>query len=169
MILAPVLAILPNAKQRDQLKKRKIAMAHGVRVQLTHIEDPDQDPSKYLSNTGKSLDRKLPTVAYRLARPRSKKWHDEVVNEWAFNREMKYSGSGVGKSRIPGWQCDQCPKNGFEENWEIFFQEKLPRLPLDVVRVEEKNFMLTIYWNEKGEVEELLDFLSTCAHLSIDD
>ncbi|MFT7684873.1 MAG: hypothetical protein ACI9FB_000214 [Candidatus Azotimanducaceae bacterium] len=169
MILAPVLAILPSAKQRDQLKKRKLAMARGVRVQLTHIDDPDQDPAKYLSNTGKPLARKLPIVAYRLARPRPEMWREGVVNEWALHRDLRGSESTFFDFGVRGWHCVDRPPNGFEESWKNFFQLKLPRLPADVVRVEEKKYMLTIFWNEEGEVDEILEFLSTCAQLTIVD
>ncbi|MFT5211587.1 MAG: hypothetical protein ACI9CE_003326 [Flavobacterium sp.] len=169
MILAPILAILPSAEQKDQLKKRKLAMAKGVRVQLTHVDDPDPDPSKYLSNTGQPLDRKLPIVAYRLARPRPEMWHERPAANWGFFQARETSISTVVDYGVTGWHCDQSPQNGFSPVWEKFFQEKLPRLPRDVIRVEENKFMVTIYWKEKGEVDEVLDFLCTCTQLEFDN
>ena len=167
MIMAPILAILPSAEQKDQLKKRKLAMARGVRVQLTHIDDPDPDPSKYLSNTGQPLERKLPIVAYRLARSRPEMWHERPEENWSFIQARETPNSPVGDYGIMGWHCERCPQDGFTPVWEKFFQEKLPCLPRDVVRVEENKFMVTIYWKEKGEVDEILDFLSACARLEL--
>ena len=53
------------------MEKRRTAMASGVNVELVSITDPDLDPKKYRSSTGKPLPRNLSLVAYRMHRQRS--------------------------------------------------------------------------------------------------
>jgi hypothetical protein len=94
-------------------------------------------------------------------------WHERPEENWSFIQARETPNSPVGDYGIMGWHCERCPQDGFTPVWEKFFQEKLPCLPRDVVRVEENKFMVTIYWKEKGEVDEILDFLSACARLEL--
>ena len=82
MIAAPIIAILPSAEQKAQMEKRKLAMASNVRVEFTHIDDPDPDPQKYLSNTGVPLERRLAVKAYRLSLRRPAHWRETPSNNW---------------------------------------------------------------------------------------
>ena len=69
-VVAPIVAILPSKRQKQQMAFRQSARAAGVSVALVKIEDPDSDRDKYLSATGRPLPRDLACVAYR--RPRKK-------------------------------------------------------------------------------------------------
>ena len=68
---------------------------------------------------------------------------------------------------ISGWVSEQVPDEGFSEEWRILFEERIPLLPDDVVRIEENNFIISIYWQERGNVDELLVFLSACGNLRL--
>lgn len=168
MIAAPIIAILPSAEQKAQMEKRKVAMAQNVRVEFMHIDDPDPDPEKYISNTGRPLERRLSVKAYRLALPRPFEWREKPVREWAFIRRSTKSELPKNGFSISGWESEVVPEEGFSEKWRDFFQQRMPRLPDDVVRVEENNFIMTIYWQERGDVKELLDFLGACKNLTSD-
>jgi hypothetical protein len=42
----------------------------------------------------------------------------------------------------------------------------LSKLPGDVVRVEEKNKFISLYWHEAGDVSEVIDFLKRTAEIN---
>ena len=160
MIAAPIIAILPSAEQKAQMEKRKLAMAQNVRVEFTHIDDPDPDPEKYISNTGRPLERKLAVKAYRMALRRPSEWREEPSSNWAFIRRLGQSDGTKNGFLIPYWESEDVPDDGFPEKWRVFFEERIPGFPDDVVRVEENNFIVSVYWQEQGDVKELLEFLS---------
>jgi len=164
MIVAPIVAILPSSEQKAQMVKRKLAMADNLRVELTHIDDPDPNPEKYLSNTGMPLERRLAVKAYRLALRRPAEWREKPLNHWSFVRRLSHSSLSrtdpVNGFLIPGWESEDVPEEGFSEEWRSFFEVRIPRLADDIVRIEEINFIVSIYWQEQGDVKELLEFLS---------
>jgi len=176
MIVAPIVAILPSAEQKAQMRKRKRAMADNLRVELTHIDDPDPDPEKYLSNTGMPLERRLAVKAYRLALRRPAAWREKPLIHWSFVRRLSHSDLSmtdpithpVNGFLISGWESEDGPEEGFSEEWRSFFKGRIPRLPDDIVRIEENNFIISIYWQEQGDVEELLEFLSAYKNLRIE-
>ena len=48
LIIAPIFAILPSARQKEQMNMRRKAMAEGVSVELTSIQDPVPNQDKYI-------------------------------------------------------------------------------------------------------------------------
>lgn len=164
LIIAPILAILPNARQKAQMAKRQQAMKQGVRVELTHLEDPDPDPGKYLSNTGRPLERKLAVAAYRIQRPRSVNWRQYPSSDWQLDQ-----------SKLEGWVWNIKPHRDIPNDLTEFVSEHLELmandlandLSIDLVRVEEKKFTVSVYWHERGEVKPVIDFLKGCIALNI--
>ena len=165
IIIGPILAILPSKRQKEQMQKRQTAMKAGISVNLTRIDDPDPNPEEYLSNTGKPLERVLALIAYRLPHLRpSQRRH--VACDWALERRLKRA-AGSDDSELPtGW----CWENTAPASLPAALREYLPRtiagLPDDVVRVEERKNIISVYWKERGGVVELakvIDFLTDCA------
>ena len=161
VILAPIMRIIPSAKQKAAMEKRQIAMKQGIRIAITHIDDPDPDRNKYLSNTGKPLPRKLAVIGYRLPRARPDNWRESGAVDWRLERR-----SSSVESKVP-WEEVEPTNSGLPDSLKTFLSENLSKLPFDCVKVEEKNFILTIYWQEQGEVSELIDFLTTCVGLPL--
>lgn len=160
IILAPIIRIIPSAKQKAAMAKRRLAMKEGIRIDITHIEDPDPDRKKYLSNTGKPLPRKLPVIGYRLPRARPDNWRDSGGLDWSFERKSIST-----EMKVP-WEASEAAQTDLPIDLNAFLETNLSKLPADCVKVEEKNFILTIYWHERGEVSELIDFLRTCVAFS---
>lgn len=65
MIIAPIVSILPGKSQKQIMAVRRAAMARGISVELTTIEDPNPDQDKYRTSTGKALPATLQLAAYK--------------------------------------------------------------------------------------------------------
>ena len=74
---APIIAVLPSKRQKEQMKLRQQAMAQGISVELTSIDDPIPEQKKYVTGTGKQLKAVLPVVAYRIVRQQDRDWRRE--------------------------------------------------------------------------------------------
>ena len=165
IIIGPILAVLPSKRQKEQMQKRQTAMKAGISVNLTRIDDPDPDPEKYLSNTGKPLERVLALIAYRLPHlPSGRRRHEAC--DWALERRLKRT-AGSDDSDLPsGW----CWGNTQPASLPVALLEYLHRaiagLPDDVVRVEARKNIISVYWKERGgfvELAKVIDFLKDCA------
>ncbi|HIG42387.1 MAG: hypothetical protein ABGY96_10720 [bacterium] len=163
LIIAPIIAILPSARQKALMAKRREAMAENIRIDLTQIEDPDPNPEDYISNTGKPLDRKCPVAAYRIPRPRSGNWRQLPSIDWSVNRVNAESD----EDPVKGWRWDGRLDKKISNDLNEFIVLNLAALPDDVMRVEEKKFLISVYWKEAGEVQETIDFLTGCAETNI--
>ena len=163
LIIAPIIAILPSARQKAMMAKRTEAMAKNIRIDLTQIEDPDPNPEDYISNTGKPLDRKCAVAAYRIPRTRSGNWRQLPSIDWAVNRVRAESN----EDPVKGWRWERQPDKKTSNDLNEFIVSNLTGLPNDVMRVEEKKFLISVYWKETGEVQETIDFLTGCAEINI--
>ncbi len=163
LIIAPIISIMPTAKQKAQMVKRRQAMANNIRVDLTRIDDPDPDPEKYLSNTGRPLERKCSVTAYRIPRRRPNGWRQAPPTDWAVDR-VEGDNSLIS---VLGWRWNGPPDLKVSKDLSEFIVANLSNLPNDVVRVEEKNFIVSVFWNEVGEVHDTIDFLNGCVAISI--
>ena len=155
LVIAPVVAIVPTAKQKAKMKKRRQAMTEGIRVDLTHIDDPDPNPDKYLSNTGKPLERRLSITAYRLYRRRA---GPVMTSPWQFDR--------TGSSNA-GWLAVDTDLNQLPDNLRTLLQSELSLLSNDVIRIEEKQDLVSVYWHELSDADRILDFLKRTVEVDI--
>lgn len=150
LIIAPIFAILPSARQKEQMRLRKQAMEQGIGVELTRIEDPIPRQDKYLSSTGKPLDPVLSVAAYRIARPKPRELRTSPQIEWILERRAEKS------SDLPGrWHWSQSKPNEIREEFEQFLFNELASLPDDVVKIQEVNYSLIVYWHESSSEKGL--------------
>lgn len=165
-IVGPIIAVLPSKRQREQMAMRKQAMARGVSIEFTSIEDPDPDPEKYLSNTGKPLERIKKVVAYRILRPKPSGWRQMPRIDWCVVR----AGDSPGDELADGWQWEKrLPPPEMSNELRSFLANRLQKMPNDVVRVDEVRFVISVYWNERGGEQallEIMDFLSECTGIN---
>ena len=147
LVIAPLFAILPNARQRQQARMRAAARAAGINVSITTIEDPDPDPERYISASGRPLERKLPVTAWRRPRSRPNDWRKREYPVWAFARVK-----GASEAGLPDGWTEVIPMVGEEmaalRKWA---QVALEQLPPDVVQVGEQTFVVSVYWHERSE------------------
>ena len=167
LILAPAYALLPSARQKNQMFMRKAAMAEGIGVELTHIEDPDPDPDKYLTSTGKPMERKLSVAAYRLPRAHVDSWKKQKRLNWVLVK------SGKDFSDLPGgWQWEEGDAHLLPAALSSFIEDRIVNLPGDVIRIDERNGILSLYWHESDEedaVGRVIDFLKDCTVIILED
>jgi len=160
LIIAPIFAILPSARQKEKMRLRGKAMAAGISVELTSIQDPIPNQDKYISNTGKPLEPILRLVAYRLSRKKPRQWRLVPQIDWALERGEESTKD------LPGtWFWVQPKPGAMSEEMENFLVRELACIPGDVVRIDEKNYVLSIYWHENsGEkgLAEVCKFLNGC-------
>jgi hypothetical protein len=141
-------------------------MDAGIRVALTRIDDPDPDPEAYLSNTGKPLERVMAVVAYRRFRPRPDQWRQRPEIAWALNRKQGARIDGL----APDWQWQDTQVAALPPILHDYLVGAVSCLPDDVIRVEEQNFIISVYWRERADPQELtklIDFLRDCTALSL--
>ncbi|MDA0791472.1 MAG: hypothetical protein O2780_18710 [Proteobacteria bacterium] len=157
-IVAPILAILPSARQKQQMLLRRKAMAAGIHVDISRIDDPVPKQEKYLSNFGKQLPPHLTVTAYRRNRPRSAFSHRHKPVGWAVERRASPGSDG-----LPGtwaWLPARPPRVTHE--FAVFLADALGHLPEDAVRADEANGVISVYWHERtGEagLGAVLDFI----------
>ncbi|MBQ73653.1 MAG: hypothetical protein CMQ20_01360 [Gammaproteobacteria bacterium] len=165
LIIAPIFAILPSARQKEQMNMRRKAMAEGVSVELTSIQDPVPNQDKYISNTGKPLEPVLGVVAYRVSRKKPRQWRLAPQIDWVLERGDQHSPD------LPGtWCWVQSKPDALPAEMEKFLIRELACIPGDVVRIDEKNYVLSIYWHESSGEEGLASvcrFLSGCIEIPL--
>lgn len=151
LIVAPIVSIIPSKHQRALSQIRQMARAAGLRVDLVKVEDPDPDPDRYISGTGRPLARELSVAAWRLPRPRPRDWRSMPLVEWEIVRVG-------GEWR---WIGDPPTPDGFAS----YVAEELITMPSGIVKVEEKSYQLTVYWHEHADqisADLVIRFLKSC-------
>ncbi len=138
LIVAPIIALLPSAQQREQMALRRRAMSAGVRTELTTIDDPNPEAERYITVTGKRLEQKLKCIAYRLPRERPWNWRDLQPMKWSMSRGPD------------GWQSDEALPESTSDELRAAVDEALETLPDDAIRVDEEHYVVSVYWCEKG-------------------
>jgi hypothetical protein len=155
LIIGPAFALLPSARQKEQIAMRRFAMGEGAVVELTKTDDPDPDGDDYLTATGKPLPQVLSVVAYRLHRPPSTHWRKMDPIDWCVVRRQ------AAVSPVPGWEWLTSPQQ-VNPDFTAYLTAAVGRLPADVVKVEEKASVISVYWKEVGgaaSAEVIVDFL----------
>lgn len=162
VIIVPIIGVLPSARQKEQMALRRKAMAEGLSVELTRIEDPDPDPEKYRSVTGKALEPAMSVTAYRILRPTPRNWRQAPRVDWAVVRRAGAPGGEL----PPGWTWENELSKDMSNELKSFIANGLQKMPNDVVRVDEVRRVISVYWNERdGEdaLNEVIHFLKECA------
>ena len=146
LIIGPILVLLPSPRQREQMGLRRIAMAGGISVSLSAIDDPDPDLKKYTSALGKPLQPVIKCIAYQLRRKRSDDWRRTPHIYWKLVK-----GPGQRDKQLPPewcWRDTDLAK--LPATLHMTLIAKLSDLPADVIAVEESGYFVSLYWREKG-------------------
>ena len=154
LIIAPIFAILPSSRQKEQMRLRKQAMDQGISVELTRIEDPIPRQDKYLSSTGRRLEPVLAVAAYRIARPKPSEWRISPQIKWDLERRAENS------AELPGrWHWSKSKPKEISQEFEEFLSRELASLPDDVVKIQEVNYSLIVYWHESSSEQGLVSII----------
>lgn len=151
LIVAPIVSIIPSRHQRALARIRQMARTAGMRVDLVKVPDPDPDPERYISGTGRPLARELSVAAWRLPRQRPSDWQSMPIPDWEIVR-VGNEWRWVGEPPTP-------------EGFASFVAEELITLPSGIVKVEEKTYLLTVYWREHADeisADLVIRFLKSC-------
>ena len=165
LVIVPIFSVLPSKRQKEQMALRRIAMSRGFSVELTRIDDPDPDPEKYVSNTGKPLERVMNVIAYRLARNRPHNWRRLPQVDWCLVRRHDAPASDL----PAGWAWEGEVNSSMSPALRAYLVAAVVQLPADVVRVEEQSYLISAYWNEHGgeaAVNAIIGFIQGCAEQS---
>lgn len=161
LIAAPFIAVLPSKRQKEQMKLRQLAMAQGISVELTTIDDPIPDQKKYFTGTGKQLKADLPIAAYRIVRQQDRDWRREPEANWSLERRAEAQDTG-----LPGtWCWLQDKPDNLSPEFIRYLTDTVSRLPEDVVRIEEAGRVISVYWHERSEetgLQSIVEFLTGC-------
>ena len=101
LIIAPIIAVLPSPRQKEQMALRQLAMGLGMNVELTRITDPVPKQDKYISSLGKSLEPILKVIAYRKARKMPAEWRRAAIINWAIERRLASQDDDLLHLRCP--------------------------------------------------------------------
>ena len=143
LVLGSALWVLPSPREKSQMAMRREAMLKGLQVKLTKVKD--------LEYPGEELH----CIAYRLARKREQGLKAQA---WMVYRDKEGGEKGHEEFRIPGWNYDLSEgKHRFKNVSEI--SALLTALPVDVIAVQSTGAALSVYWNERGELEDVTTIL----------
>ena len=160
-VLAPMIRLWPNAKDRQAMRGRMLAMKRGVGVELTMIDDPVPDQDKYRTPSGLPLPARLRVIALRV---RHKQLVDEKTRppDWVARRvgteaNTRAIPQGV---QIDDWrlsfEASRAPKSAQETQLADQIRLTVARLPASVVMLDWANRALSAYWEENGQEEEVM-------------
>ncbi|MFT7219580.1 MAG: hypothetical protein ACI8Z1_001195 [Candidatus Azotimanducaceae bacterium] len=151
-IIVPIIAVLPNPRQKAQMRMRAAARARGVAVELTQIDDPVPVQEKYISPTGQAMPPILKTAAYRFPRKRPADRRSLTTVEWK------------GISGRNGWEWDWSNER-VTSDFKVWLLGAVEKLPDDVELVMEESWIITVHWHEReeGTEEDVFEFLKECA------
>ena len=159
-IIGPAFLLLPSNRQKAQMGLRAKARTEGLQVELARIDDPDPEPGKYISLTGKPLDPILKCVAYRIPRKRRMDWRKRPIVNWEVVRRR-----GAKDDFLPvDWQWRETAPETPSLRLRTVIAAGLPKLPPDVVAIEEKKYQVSAFWQEWGDETDLaavVQFLKT--------
>jgi len=127
---------------------RREAMLKGLQVKLTKVKD--------LEYPGEDLH----CIAYRLARKREQGLKAQA---WMLYRHTE----GDESLQIPGWLYDRN-EGAYRFDDVQAISELLAQLPADVIAVQATGAALSVYWKERGEMDDvttILDVLSAFQRL----
>jgi hypothetical protein len=162
LIVAPIIAVLPSKRQKEQMALRREAMAQGINVEITTIDDPISDQEKYRSSTGKKLEPRLTVSAYRVARPQPREWRREPALIWRLERRATAGAD----NDLPGTWCWAAGALAeISREMQAFVVAGVALLPDDVVCIEENNRIVSLYWHERSGqsgLHAVRDFLNGC-------
>ncbi len=165
LLIAPIIALLPSARQREQAAMRQVARANGIITELVTIDDPDPDPGQYVSSLGKPLAPELKVIAYRKARQRPEQWRDLPKLSWCLIRTRERA-----EGLPPGWAWRASVPDSKDLSEKLI--QQLTLLPDDVVMVDEQGYRVSVYWRENGgdgALEQVIGYLDAVAQLSVPD
>ena len=165
LIIAPLFAILPSARQKEQMNMRKEAMGKGISVELTGILDPIPHQDKYISNTGKRLEPILKVAAYRVLRKKPRQWRLSSAIDWGLER-----GEDNAPDLPDTWCWSQAKPDALSKEMVGFLVNEIASLPDDVVKIDEMNYVLSVYWHERsGEagLASIVRFLNGCVEIPL--
>ena len=165
LVIAPLFAILPSARQKEQMNIRKEAMGKGISVELTSIQDPIPNQDKYISNTGKRLEPILKVAAYRISRRKPRHWRLSPVINWGLVRGEDDAPD------LPGtWCWSEAKPEALSEEMGNFLVNEIASLPDDVVKIDEMNYVLSVYWHERSRqagLASIVRFLNGCIEIPL--
>ena len=165
LVIAPLFAILPSARQKEQMNMRREAMGMGIGVELTGIQDPVPRQDKYISGTGKRLEPILKVAAYRVSREKPQHWRLSPVISWGLER-----GEDASPVLPDTWRWSQAKPDTLSAEMEEFLIRELATLPDDVMKIDEKNYIVSAYWLERSGpagLASIVRFLNGCIEVPL--
>ena len=103
----------------------------------------------------------LSVLAYRMARKTPQSWRKPTTVNWAIERRV----SSVDAYLPDTWSWGEKKPENMSEELVDFIATEIILLPDDVVRVDEINRIISIYWHERSDsdgVQQIAKFLDGC-------
>ncbi len=150
LVVGPILYLMPSPRQKEQIAFRNEARSRGISVKISTIEDPHPQLNNYLSATGKSLQPVINCIAYSMSRKKPVHWQSLEVIEWKLIKAQEVrseTGSYGWVLEAPGAQLPEVLQQALarEQKW----------LPEDAIVVTETNYVVSVYWHERGGAKAL--------------
>lgn len=139
-IIGSMMWMMPSPRQRVQALLRQKAMRSGLQVQLTRTLFPRA--------TGEAAPEEYECVAYRLGRPRANRRGQADTLPWHIFKVRNLANRGL----PDGW-CWSKGEGYFEGPQLELIAELIRELPADVYSIESTPVAVSVFWNEKGDLE----------------
>ena len=180
LILIPFFRMLPSKRQKEQMAMRRTAMAAGISVKLTSIDDPEspaqQSPPHRVQPSqpprGRSLRPKLKVVAwqYQCREPQDRTQRLLPKGAWCLQRVSSLSEHQQDMTLTDEWIWLQSPDAASLQPLSTWLKTTLKSLPKDVQQIEVKHAVVAVYWHEQraGTEQEVIDFLKGCVAITLE-
>ena len=169
LIFIPFLRMLPSKRQKEQMAMRRTAMAAGISVKLTRIDDPDpqeqQARSSYMARL--VIKPKLEVIAWQYQCRQPQTQRQLPPSNWCLQRVSAPNQHAM--TLMDEWVWLEAPDSVSLKPLSTWLKTTLKSLPKDVKQIEAKHAVVAVYWLEQraGTEQEVIDFLKGCVAVSL--
>lgn|GEM_PF-1486513 len=151
LVLGSALWVLPSPRERGQMAMRREAMLKGLQVKLTKIKDREYPGEQ------------IQCIEYGLAHRRAQ---GLKLQTWMLYRQTENDRASlsVREAGISGWFYDR-DQGSYRFDDSETMSMLLAQLPEDVMAVQCTVGALSVYWQERGEMDDVAAILTVLTGL----
>ncbi|WP_271273923.1 hypothetical protein [Aliamphritea hakodatensis] len=141
-LVGSMMWVMPSQRQRFQAQLRQLAMRKGFNVQVAKVNPPRA--------SGQVEQESFNSPVYRLPRTNISRQERETFVHWQVYKQTALAAEGLPE----GW-CWGEGERQLSAGQLGLLLELIARLPEGVVAIESDPVHLSVFWDERGELEDL--------------
>lgn len=141
-LVGSMMWVLPSKRERFQAQLRQLAMRKGFSVQLAQVKPPRA--------SGQIEQESFNSPVYRLPRTNISRNEREGFIQWQVYKQTALAAEGLPE----GWCWGEGERQLSAAQLQLLLGV-IERLPEGVVAIESDPVHLSVFWDERGELEDL--------------